>query len=237
MVRSTHRAAICEEAIVAKGSRRKNQLSGMPAELWNGLLALSQQVNLEPKQPLFHAGDAGDGCYAVQSGALKATVNDPNGHERMLAVFSSGMIVGEMSLFDEEPRSATVTAIRKSKLSYLPRDVFYRYADKNPEAYRFALRSLAQRLRTSNDDTLAQGNASVQAKVARAMLSLAESLGDPSSQMIAQRVTQFDIAAMAGVARENANRCINQWKRQGILEKKGFYKVLDRAALVRIING
>jgi CRP/FNR family transcriptional regulator, cyclic AMP receptor protein len=221
---------------VARISRKKNSLSGMPAEIWAELLERARDIALEPGEPLFHAGDAGDGCYAVQSGTLKATVMNEQGRERMLAVFSAGMIVGEMALFDDEPRSATVSAIRRSKLNYIPRDVFFNVADSSPEAYRYALRTLAQRLRATNADTLAQGNSSVASKVARAMLSLTESLGDGSSNIIAQKVTQFDIGTMAGVARENVNRCIGQWKRLGILEKKGYYRVIDRAALVRIMG-
>ena len=208
----------------------------MPGDIWDTLLELSQSILLEPGQPLFHAGDSGEGCYAVQSGALKATVMTTDGHERMLAVFSGGMIVGEMSLFDDEPRSASVSAIRKSKLNYIPRDVFFRVADASPQAYRYALMVLAQRLRVTNADAMSQGNSSVASKVARAFLSLTESLGDGTSQVIAQKVTQFDIGTMAGVARENVNRCINAWKRQGLIEKKGFYRVLDRAALTRIVN-
>ena len=222
---------------MAKLGRKKDSLSGMPADIWSRLLELSSPVNLEPGEPLFHADDPGDGCYVVQGGALKATIMNAEGRERMLAVFSNGMIVGEMALFDDEPRSANVLAIRKSKLSYIPREVFFRFADENPEAYRYSLRTLAQRLRSSNTDAMAQGSAPVASKVARAILALTESLGDGSNNMIAQRVTQFDIGTMAGVARENVNRCINSWKRQGIIEKKGYYRVLDRPALVRIMNG
>jgi CRP/FNR family transcriptional regulator, cyclic AMP receptor protein len=225
------------EVTVAKLSRKKDLLSGMPAEIWTLLLEQSQPVQLDPGEPLFHAEDPGEGCYVVQSGALKATIMNADGRERMLAVFSGGMIVGEMALFDDEPRSATVSAIRKSKLNYIPRETFFRIADANTEAYRYGLRVMAQRLRTTNSDVMAQGNATVASKVARAILALTESLGDGTSNMIAQRVTQFDIGTMAGVARENVNRCINMWKRQGLIEKKGYYRVLDRAALVRIMNG
>ena len=221
---------------MAKVSRKRNSLSGMPAAIWDQLLEKSHVISLEPGEPLFHAADVGDGCYAVQSGALKAIVMNAEGRERMLAVFSAGMIVGEMALFDREARSASVLAIRKSKLNYIPRDVFFSVADANPEAYRFALRILVQRLRATNNDAMAQGNASVASKVARAILSLTESLGDGSNNIIAQRVTQFDIGTMAGVARENVNRCIALWRRQGIIEKKGFYRVIDRAALVRLVN-
>jgi CRP-like cAMP-binding protein len=158
-----------------------------------------------------------------------------SGREHMFAVFGPGSIVGEMSLFDDEKRSATVEAIRRSQLLYISADTFFNFADRNPGLYRLVLAVMARRLRGTNEDVMAQGSANVTSRVARALLSLADSLGEPAngkSVRITERVSQLDISAMAGVARENASRAINQWLRSGVLSRdEGFYYIEDRAAL------
>lgn len=216
-------------------------VTGLPQPLFDGLMASARRMSLAQNDVVFQAGDAGEGCYLVLDGALKATVMTADGHERMLAVFGKGMIVGEMALVDNEERSATVTALRPSTLAYVSRDQFFRYADRDTSVYRHALRILAQRLRGTNEDTLAQGNATVAGRVARAMLLLADSLGSPDkagARVIAENVSQADIAAMAGAARENVSRVIAQWLRAGIIRRAdGRYVIVRRDALKSAWDG
>jgi CRP/FNR family cyclic AMP-dependent transcriptional regulator len=225
---------------VSKRAQKRIMLSGVPGTLWDGLLAQAAPVTLDRGQTLFLEGDKGDGCYAVVSGALKATVVASDGHERMLAVFSSGMIVGELALVDQQPRSATVAAIDRSKLAYISREAFFHYADANPELYRHALQVLARRLRGASETVVLQDHGSLECRVARALLQLAESLGenaDHGRRIISQRVTQSDIAAMAGVARENASRILNKWMRQKLLSRReGMYCIENRVKLAEYLN-
>lgn len=213
------------------GQQPTGSLAALPQDLWSGLLANAATQGLDRLQTLFSAGDEGRGCYVVQSGALKAVLVSAEGHERMLAVFGPGAIVGEMALFDDQPRSATVIAIRNSRLAYVSKDVFFRFADSHPEVYRHTLRILASRLRGTTEDALAQNVATVASRVAKAFLQLAESLGEPldgDRRRIAQKVTQSDIAAMAGVARENASRVVNRWIRNKVITRTGGYYVIER---------
>ena len=67
------------------------------------------------------AGDEGDGCYRVDEGLLKASVADPGGGERILAVLGPGAVVGELSMIDGVARSASLIALRDSTLSFISR--------------------------------------------------------------------------------------------------------------------
>lgn len=214
-------------------------LTGLTPAIWQGLLSHARAVTVEARAVLFMTGDPGQGCYVVESGALKATVVSASGREHMFAVFGPGSIVGEMSLFDDERRSATVEAIRRSKLMYISADTFFNYADRNPGLYRLVLAVMAHRLRGTNDDVMAQGSSNVASRVARAMLSLADSLGEASgnSIRISEKVSQLDISAMAGVARENASRVINQWIRSGVVSRRdGHYSIENRDILSDQMN-
>jgi CRP-like cAMP-binding protein len=199
--------------------------------VWRALAAVSIERKLRPKEILFHAGDFGDGCYVVREGAVKATILSKDGQERLLAVFGPGAMIGEMSLVDDEPRSATVSAIRDCRLVHLRKQAFFSIADENPAIYRHAMRLLAQRLRGTNESVLAQGSMSAAGRVALAFMSLAGGLGDGSQTgriALGHRVTQTDIANMAGVARENASRAINDMLRSGILSRERGHYVIEK---------
>ena len=201
----------------------------MPLHIWRDFAKAAIAVQLRPKEILFHAGDAGDGCYLVRSGAVKASVVSRDGQERLLAILGAGAMIGELALVDDQPRSATVTALRHCRLMHMTKATFFRLADANPAIYRQSMRLLAQRLRGSNDAVVAQGTVTVAGRVARAFTSLARGLGDELPEgriLLSQRVTQNDIAGMAGVARENASRAINDLLRGGVLGRvKGFYSI------------
>ena len=99
----------------------ENLLAALPPELSRGLFARGRVVSLTADQTLFLAGDEGDGCYRVEEGLLKASVAAANGGERILAIFGPGAVVGELAMIDRAPRSASVAALRDSKLCFLSR--------------------------------------------------------------------------------------------------------------------
>lgn len=192
----------------------------------------SRPVTLKTREILFHAGDAGDGCYLLRNGVVKASVIARDGQERLLAVLGPGSLIGELALIDDEPRSATISALKPCDLLHLTKSAFFHLADENPQIYRQALRLLAQRLRGTNDAVVAQGTVTVQGRVARAFAALANGLGEeqPGGRiLLTHRITQNDIAGMAGVARENASRAINELLRAGILGRSGSFYTIEQA--------
>ncbi|MBI2719474.1 MAG: Crp/Fnr family transcriptional regulator [Rhizobiales bacterium] len=209
----------------------EDMVAAMPFTLRRTFIAAAVPVKLRAREVLFHAGDRGDGCYVVRRGAIKASVVAKDGQERLLAILGPGALIGELALFDDAPRSATITALRQCSLMHLTKATFFDLADDNPSIYRQALRLLAHRLRGSNDSVLAQGTVTVAGRVARAFASLAEGLGEEKGEgriLLPHRITQTDIAGMAGVARENASRAINDLLRQGILGRDGSFYVIEK---------
>lgn len=219
-----------QESAAAAARRRR----AVPAAAWpvrRALLSAARPLNLKVREVLFHAGDPGDGCYFLREGVVKAAVVAKDGQERLLAVLGPGALIGELSLIDGQPRSATISALKPSCLMHLSASVFFRLADANPLVYREALRILARRLRETNESMVAQGTVPVVGRVARAFASLAQGLGEerPGGRiLITNKITQTDIAGMAGVARENASRAINDLLRDGILAREGNRYVIAR---------
>jgi CRP/FNR family transcriptional regulator, cyclic AMP receptor protein len=210
-------------------------LSGLPEPLSGELFEAAKAVRLNGDEVLFLAGDVGEGCYRVEDGLLKVTMVSRSGTERILAFLGPGHIVGELSIIDGLPRSASVVAVRPTSLSYLSRTAFEEFAEKHPEIYKSLVTLLAARLRET-DGAIAVGSfLPLKGRVACTLLELAEDFGQDVGSgriVIRQKIGQSDLAAMAGIARENVSRILNDWKRRKLISRlSGYYCLEDKAKL------
>src|SRR5262245_32466015 len=214
--------------------------SDLPAEIVSALFAHATLRRLEVGETLFHVGDVGDGCYRLDIGLLKVSLISPQIKERIIAVLTPGTIVGDLAVIDGLPRSASVVALTNCELRFLSRVSFERHARQHPEIYQYLVNLLAARLRQADDTIASLAFLPVRARVARALLSLADDLGektDSGAILIPPLITQGDIAAMAGVARENTSRILSQWERRKLVTRlSGSYRIDDQAELEREID-
>lgn len=226
---------------MAHSSRSASDLiSALPDALGAGLLAHARPVTLTTDQALFLAGDPGDGCYRVNEGLLKVSITSHSGAERILAILGPGAIVGDLAMIDGLPRSASVTALRDCKLSFISRTAFESFAAKQSEVYKYLLRLLAARLRDTDQVVAAGSFLPLKGRVARALLDLAKAFGQDVGGgriVIRQKMSQSDVAAMAGIARENVSRILNDWMRVKLISRQsGYYCLENTAKLEREID-
>src|SRR5262249_52749869 len=152
----------------------------------------------------------------------------------ILAGLGPGSGGGGLSVIDRGPRSASVTALRDSKVSFVGRAAFEAFGESSPALYRHMTALPAQRVRDTNDALLATNFLSVKGRVARALLNLAEAFGHDLGQgriLIRQKVSQSDLAAMAGIARENVSRVLNDWVHRSLVSRLAGYYCLENKAV------
>jgi CRP-like cAMP-binding protein len=216
-----------------------NLLTDLPDQLTSGLLAHALPRHLSASEVLFLAGDPGDGFYRLDEGLLKVSIASATGAERILAILGPGSIVGDLSIIDGKPRSATVTALRDCKLRFVSRAAFESFAGKYPKIYEDLTKLLAARLRDTDELVAAGSFLPLKGRVARALLDLAHAFGKDVGGgriVIRQKVTQADVAAMAGIARENVSRIMNEWMRvKTVTRLSGYYCLENPAKLEREI--
>ena len=210
-------------------------LPNLPIQFSGRLLANAKPHSLAERGVLFQAGDVADGCYRLDHGLLKVSIASPQGDERILTILGPGSIVGELAIIDGGLRSATVVAIRDCKLSFISREAFVSCLREYPEIYSDLVSTLVSRLREADDAMAAASFLTVKARVARALLELAEHLGresDSGQIVILHKIRQSDIAAMAGVARENVSRTLTELKRRGLIsQSSSYYCINDKRKL------
>jgi diguanylate cyclase (GGDEF)-like protein len=112
-------------------------------------------VKLTAGQTLFHEGDKGNDLYIIADGAAAVSIRLPDGGDKEIARFAPGDFFGEMSIFDNAPRSASCRALEKSVLYSLSKDAFTDIITDHPElALKLMYRMLnvtTQRLRGTSE--------------------------------------------------------------------------------------
>jgi len=195
------------------------------------LSGVMRRVRFGRGETVFMQEDEPEGCYCVVDGSLKISILDDDGNEIVVAVLGPGDVIGELSLVDGAPRSATVTTLKASELASLSMADFNRVADAHPAIYRHLLRIISGRLRATNETVTVRQNLPLDGKLAHTLLRLADGFGKPldgGRLLIFHKFTQADIGLMIGVARENVSRQLNQWCRDGVLSKiSGYYCIED----------
>jgi CRP-like cAMP-binding protein len=207
----------------------------LPTRLSRELFAGAELVQLRAGRALFRAGDSGGGCYRVEDGLLKVVMVSNCGTERILAFLGRGAIVGELSIIDGLPRSMSVVAVRDAALSFVSRAAFEAFAEKHPELCKSLLRLLAKRVRDRDKMVAATSFFSLRGKIAQTLLVLADHFGQevgPGRIVIRQKIRQTDLAAMAGIARENVTRILNDWQRRKLVSRLSGYYCLENKALL-----
>ena len=176
--------------------------------------------------------EPGDALFVLVSGKVKVVLYSEAGREVILSIFKSpGDFFGEMSLLDEEPRSASVVAAEPSRLLVLRRGDFRAHIEAHPCTALRALTELARRLRRADELIGNLALLDVFGRLARKLRELAASDGEEIDDgvLIRNRPTQAELAAMIGSSRETVSRALSELARRGHLEMTGKRLLLQRA--------
>jgi CRP/FNR family transcriptional regulator, cyclic AMP receptor protein len=194
--------------------------------------------SFEPGQIVFREGDQSDTCYVVRTGHARAVRSHSDGRTIALASFGPGDIFGELAMFDDESRSATVEAIDAVEaVALLGRDM-RRLLVSHPDIATKLLIGVTRRLREANERLTRQSFQTVQSRVAQVLLQLVTQARDEGAteRDVLILLTQNDIAQLAGSARESASRFLAVLERAGIITQgRGKLTVHDPDALGRYV--
>jgi CRP/FNR family cyclic AMP-dependent transcriptional regulator len=176
--------------------------------------------------------DPGDALFIVVRGQVKVVLIGEDGREVILSVLGRGDFFGEMSLLDDEPRSAHVIAMEDSELLVLRRDDFQRCLEETPRIALGLLRALSRRLRRADDKIGGLVLLDVTGRVARLLIELADE-GDGVT--ILRRVTHHTIAQMIGSSRETVSRTMRDLvERKAIAVEGKTITIVSREDLGKI---
>jgi CRP/FNR family transcriptional regulator, cyclic AMP receptor protein len=185
-------------------------------------------------EAVFYEGDDSNTCYVVQSGHARALREHQDGRQITLATFGPGDIFGELAMFDDERRSATVEAIDDLEVIGILGGDMRRLMREHPDiAVKLSI-ALGRRLRAANERLARQSFSTVQSRVALVLSQLVDQAraegAEPRDVLVT--ATQADLAKLAGSSRESASRFLAVLERAGVISQgRGRLTVHDPEAL------
>lgn len=165
----------------------------------------------------------------VLTGRARVVTQDNRGREVILATMNPGDYIGEMSLIDNQPHSATVRAEVQTDVLILGRVEFARCLPENTSMAYAVMKGLVQRLRQADRKIESLALMDVYGRVARVLLEFAQE--DSSGRLvIRERVSRQDVAKMIGASREMVSRVMKDLEDRGFIEmtEDGSTIVKDR---------
>lgn len=200
---------------------------GLPEAELSALQELCITRTYPKNTVIINEGDQANAMFICTSGKVKVYVSDENGKEFVLNSMGPGEYFGELSLLDDETRSASVITTDKSTFSILYKDDFSKVVLNHPDIALVLLRNLASRIRklTENVKTLALQD--VYGRIRKTLLDLStEKDGDT---VIEEKLTQQDIANRIGSSREMVARILKDLATGGYIEiERKQFRILKK---------
>lgn len=166
----------------------------------------------------------GDTAYIVQTGVVKIVVDQADGSELILAIIGPGDVIWAPTIGDSLDCAHSVLTLDETNLFWIDRKAFERCLETMPALSANLAEVLAHQVRLGNDRVEALAGLDVRSRVVRHLLLLAREYGEPSegeggsSIRIPLRLTQGDLARLAGASRVRVNHSMSELRRRGLVE-------------------
>jgi CRP-like cAMP-binding protein len=185
-------------------------------------------------EEIYYKGDDARELFAVADGKVRVSTPSSDGRELVVEELGEGSVFGETGVFGRQPRSATVRAAEDTDLLVFDFRELRADLERKPRLAMKMLETLARKLRRTTEKLEDNTFLSVEARIAKTLLQLAEERGRRTDAGLRMLLTmsQTALAEMAGTVRERVNRQLAAWEKQGVIRRKGaVVEVLDVEAL------
>jgi CRP/FNR family transcriptional regulator, cyclic AMP receptor protein len=192
------------------------------------LFARARTQRYAANESIFLMGAPGDSMVAVLKGTIRISVPSSDGKEIVLAILGPGEICGEIALLDGKERTADARAATDCSVVVLERRDVLAFFSQYPDAWSKLIDVLCERLRTADQQMAEFAMSPVPVRLAKALLRLATSDGQPVNGRPVERVhlTQRELGNVIGATRESVNKYLRAWQR------KGCVRIADRLIVI-----
>lgn len=216
-----------EAAVVADFLSESPLFACLTAQDRLGLAQKMRPRQFARDEVIFHRDDPAGQVFLITSGTVKVSIPDEQGREVVVALERGGDVFGELALFDEGPRSATVTALNETHTLALARQEFMAVLERNPDAMRRMLSLLAKTVRHSTGHVEDLVFLDLPGRVAKCLIDLADAAGTDQVDL-----TQEDLAGFVGATRVSVNRVLADLEKRGAIKiGRRNLQLKDRAVL------
>lgn len=208
--------------------------AGLPPDVRTRVAAVAAARGYPRGQILFLERDAGDSLIMVRRGAVSVFRTAPSGERALLAVVRAPDVLGEVSLLDGAPRSASAEALEDTEVLTLSRAAFLELVHHHPPILDAVMRSVGTLIRRLTDQTADHIFLDLPGRVAKTLVRLASHSQDP---VVVIDLNQRQLAEMAGGSRQSVNQALGAFASRGWLHTEGRRIVVTDLAALRHRGG
>jgi CRP-like cAMP-binding protein len=195
--------------------------SGVSSEVLSSIASLLIERRFPKHKTIVEEGAPGDYMYIISEGRVKVTKLSGDGREKILELLEVGDFFGEMSLFDDAPRSASVKAMADVQILALARNDFLRLLSRSPDLALSVIQELTRRLRQVDEQASSLSFQRVKERTMGLLVRLAKDASSQEGRRKTPVLTHQQIADMIGTSRETVTRAVKGLKAEGWLEQEG----------------
>jgi len=195
--------------------------SSVSDEALESIALLLIERNFPKHKTIVEEGAPGDYMYIIVDGRVKVTKLSGDGREKILELLGVGDFFGEMALFDDAPRSASVKALSQVRILALGRNDFLRLLARSPDLALSVIQELTRRLRQVDEQASSLSFQRVKERTMGLLVRLAQDDPGREGRSRTPVLTHQQIADMIGTSRETVTRAIKGLKQDGWLEQDG----------------
>lgn len=173
---------------------------------------------------ILEQGAKSGNVYILLSGRARVIKRHKNGQEVILATMVPGDCIGEMSIIDGMPHSASLQAVTQVDILTMPHDDYARWLPEEGSFGMGVLSGLTRRLRRADRNVASLALVDVHGRVARVLLECAVREPD-GKRIISEKISRQDVANMVGASREMVSRVM------GYLEERGCIEMLPNGSI------
>ncbi|MFC1516762.1 Crp/Fnr family transcriptional regulator [Thermodesulfobacteriota bacterium] len=195
------------------------------------IVASSQKKKYARGSQVLHKGDVGNETYLIMKGKVKVIITHTDRKEIILNILKSGDFFGEMAVFDNMPRSATIVAEEDCECLIISRENIKDLIKRNPQIAFKLLSDMSKRVREADEQISSLAHLDAKGRVAQTLLKLskeANMITDEGYQVFPKPSIK-DIAGMSGTSRETVSLLLSELTKNNIIgQTKEYIIIYDR---------
>lgn len=220
--------------------RQAAVFAGLPAREIEALGAVAVEDTYRSRDFVFLEGDPARWFCLVKTGRVKIVRHSKTGKDVVLELVGPGEIFGGVAVIERRPYPAAAQATEPTVVLKIPAEAVNALTERHPSLIKELALMIGRRLRQAHDSVKSLSVDPVEARLAGALLRLAEREGTRSKQGLTLpfHLTRQSLADMTGTTVETAIRIISRWLKDGLLTDDGArLRVNDLEALRALAEG
>lgn len=197
--------------------------TGLEPDVMQPILQRLYRRTYQVGESIFVTGDDATCLFILESGILKVSYITPNGDEKILNLFEKGDIFGELFLGKYRYRIGLALAVTECVVYQLNETVLYDLIKQHPHIGVNFIKHLVNSQREALARMHALMRTDARCRLLGIFLSLARQMCCTQGHqfILNDKITQEDIANLAGLNRSTVSSLINQFRREGLLGGRG----------------